>query len=139
MNRSTPESRRAGAIIRDARKDMGLTQSDLAELCGQDPNRNYIQQVEQGLITVPGVEQFNKLQQVLNFGGWQFFRELGYKVGDPIEGVSYPLVYALQQLSPEQQRSLIPQVKLLGKYNKDDEGEGDDGPSPRVPVRAGTN
>jgi len=119
---------------------MGLTQAELAAACGDDPNRNYIQQLEQGLITVPGVDQFNKLQRVLKFGGWEFFRAIGYNVGDPVEGVLYPLVYALQQCSHEQQRALIPQVKLLGSYNKDDEeGEGDDGPSPRVPVRAGRN
>lgn len=121
MNRITPESRRAGATWRRYREALGLTQEDLARACNNKPNRSYIQQVEQGRLWVPSPEYFNNVVRVLGMPGWEYFEALGYDTGAVIDGVEAGVLVSLSKLSPDQQRALVPQMKVMAKYSGGDD------------------
>lgn len=103
-------------MVRRYREALQLTQEELAKACGDKPNRSYIQQLEQGRLWVPSPEYFNTVVRVLDMPGWEYFDALGYKMGVAQDAILPAFQYAAQQLDPEQQRALLPQLKMLLKY-----------------------
>jgi len=71
------KAKQTGALLRQYRERLGLTQHEAEKLTGV--RREYIGSIETGRIAIIYPEPFNALRKVYGFPGWEILEAMGYE------------------------------------------------------------
>lgn len=103
--------RELGEFIQKRRKELGMTQEDLADLVGRD--QHWVSRLERGIVRLPGPEELAQLAQALDVDVAVLLQAAGYLTGDvspqPRPVPDSPLAIYLRQL--DARADLDPETK----------------------------
>jgi transcriptional regulator with XRE-family HTH domain len=99
-----------GEIIRRKRKELGMTQDQLAN--SANVSQSYIADLENGNVKNPTVNTIAKIAAVLNLNNEQLLNEVGIGDGE-INSDILELVRMSEKMTPEQRQKMIAVTKAL--------------------------
>jgi len=102
------KAKQTGALLRQYRERLGLTQHEAEKLTGV--RREYIGSIETGRIAIIYPEPFNALHRAYGFPGWEILESMGYETDvDKASGYSRDVLKAAALLAslPPEDRALV--------------------------------